>query len=309
MKKIRIGTRGSALALAQSGQVFESLRKAFPRYRFEIVPIKTTGDNILDVSLAKIGDKGLFTKEIERELLSGGIDIAVHSMKDMPTELPDGLKIGAATVRMDPRDALISKNGKKLTDLKAGDVIATGSLRRKAQLLAFNPGLDIVDMRGNVQSRVRKMNDDPGIQAIILACAGLARLNMMDIATEIIPEEIILPAISQAALAIEIRANDPTSEMLAEVLNHPETMAAVSCERAFLSELGGGCQVPIAGLARVSAGMISLSGMVASLDGNKVHRGKMTDRIENYDALGKSLAQRLMSEGADKILESLFSQK
>jgi len=308
MKLIRIGTRGSRLALAQSGQVLDALQNAFPERRFELVTIKTTGDNILDVSLSKIGDKGLFTKEIEKELLAGAIDLAVHSMKDMPTQLPGGLKIGAATKRLNPRDALIAKKGKRLGDLKAGDTIATGSLRRKAQLLAFNPGLNIVDMRGNVQSRIKKMNDDPVIDATILACAGLERLNMMDIITEIIPENVITPAVSQASLAIEIRENDPSAKELAASLNHPESMVAVSCERAFLSELGGGCQVPIAGLAQVSGGTVILTGMVASVDGREIYRGSMSGSIENFASIGKGLAQKLMAEGADKILTTLFNR-
>ena len=307
-KKFLIGTRGSRLALAQSGQVLAALQKAFPERCFELVQIKTTGDNILDVSLSKIGDKGLFTKEIEKELLAYAIDLAVHSMKDMPVKLPDGLKIGAATERLNPRDALIAKKGKKLGDLKAGDTIATGSLRRKAQLLAFNPGLNIVDIRGNVQSRIKKMNDDPAIDATILACAGLERLNMMDIITEIIPEDVITPAVSQASLAIEIRENDPAAEELAASLNHPDSMTAVSCERAFLSELGGGCQVPIAGLAKVGGGMITLTGMVASVDGREIYRGSMSGSVENFASIGKGLAKKLMAEGADKILKTLFNR-
>jgi hydroxymethylbilane synthase len=308
MKEIRIGTRGSRLALVQSGQVLAALQKSFPEHRFELVPIKTTGDNILDVSLSKIGDKGLFTKEIEKELLAGSIDMAVHSMKDMPTQLPEGLRIGAATERLNPRDALISKKGKRLVNFKEGDTIATGSLRRKAQLLAFNPGLNIVDMRGNVQSRIKKMNDDPAIDATILACAGIERLNMMDIITEIIPEQVITPAVSQGSLAVEVRAGDPEAEALADFLNHPDSMIAISCERAFLAELGGGCQVPIAGLARVSGGTLTLTGMVASVDGTKIYRSSISGSVENFSAVGKDLAQRLLDEGADKILKSLFNR-
>jgi hydroxymethylbilane synthase len=308
MKKIRIGTRGSRLALAQSRQVLAGLQKSFPEREFELVPIKTTGDNILDVSLSKIGDKGLFTKEIEKELLAGAIDMAVHSMKDMPTQLPEGLRLGAATERLNPRDALISKKGKRLGDFQIGDTIATGSLRRKAQLLAFNPGLKIVDMRGNVQSRIKKMNDDPAVDATILACAGIERLNMTDIITEIIPENVITPAVSQGSLAIEIRENDPEAETLAGSLNHAESMAAILCERAFLAELGGGCQVPIAGLARVSGITLTLTGMIASVDGKNIYRGSMSGRIENFSAIGKCLALRLLDEGADKILKSLFNR-
>src|SRR5208337_2355368 len=169
-------------------------------------------------------------------------------------------------------------------------------------------GLNIVDMRGNVQSRIKKMNDDPAIDATILACAGIERLNMMDIITEIISEEVITPAVSQASLAIEIRESDPEAQALADYLNHPASMAAVSCERAFLAKLGGGCQVPIAGLARVSAGTLTLTGMVASVDGMKIYRGSMSGSVENFSIIGTGLARRLLDEGADKILKSLFNR-
>ena len=195
MKRILIGTRGSKLALVQSRGVMEHLSRLHPGHTFELVPIKTTGDKILDAPLSKIGDKGLFTKEIEKELLQGNIQLAVHSMKDMPTSLPHGLVIGAVTKRLDPRDVLVSREGASRRGLNEAATIATGSLRRRSQLLAFRPALTIIEIRGNVQSRLKKMLDNPDIDGIILAYAGLARLGMQDIVSEIIPEDIIIPAV------------------------------------------------------------------------------------------------------------------
>lgn len=308
MKKIRIGTRGSKLALVQSEQVRDILQKHFPDYNFELVVIKTTGDKILDAPLSKIGDKGLFTKEIEKELLDGAIDLAVHSMKDMPTALPPDLTIGAVTTRLNPMDLFISGSGKMLRDLKPGDTIATGSLRRKAQLLAFMPGLNILDMRGNVQSRIKKMRDDPEINGIILASAGIVRLGLQDIISEIVPEDIILPAVGQASLAVEIRENDRAIETIVTHLDDRDSRTAITCERTFLSELGGGCQVPIAGLARVSGNTITLSGMVADLDGRKVFRGTASGPVSDYNQVGRSLARELLDTGAKNILEQIYGR-
>jgi hydroxymethylbilane synthase len=309
MKKIRIGTRGSKLALAQSEQVRERLQRRYPGFRIELVPIKTTGDKILDAPLSKIGDKGLFTKEIDKELLAGTIDCAVHSMKDVPTELPRGLTIGAVTERLNPCDAFVSKHGKKLQDLRPGDTVATGSLRRKSQLLAYKPGLAIVDMRGNVLSRLKKMRDDPVIAGVILACAGIERLGMTDIAAETILETIIIPAVGQASLAVEIRENDLETAAFVAPLDHYESKIAVSCERAFLAELGGGCQVPIAGLARVSGNTMHFAAMIASLDGKQVIRGTLSDSAENYTALGRNLARKLLDEGGQKILDVIYAAR
>jgi len=306
MKKIRIGTRGSRLALAQARQVQEALQSAYPDHEIELVAIKTTGDKIMDAPLPKIGDKGLFTKEIEKELIAGTIDLAVHSLKDMPTELPAGLMIGAVTRRLDPRDVFISKQGKSLGSLRHGDTVATGSLRRKAQLMAFNPGLTVIDIRGNVETRLTKMKSDPRIQGIILAGAGIERLGMTEAVTEIVPEEIIIPAVGQAALAVEIREHDPLTQELVAVLDHWESRIAVSCERVFLSKLGGGCQVPIAGLARLSDDKLTLTGLVASLDGGEIYRGSLSDGITNFSELGKNLAQKLLDAGAGKILDKIY---
>lgn len=309
MKKIRIGTRGSMLALIQSEQVRDLLRERHPEMEFDIVTIKTTGDKILDAPLSKIGDKGLFTKEIEKELLDGGVDLAVHSMKDMPTRLPEGLKIGAVTKRLDPGDVFISRNGKTMRDLHPGDTIATGSLRRRAQVLSIIPGLNIVDMRGNVQSRLKKMRDNPDIEGIILARAGLERLGTLDIVTEPIPEDLIIPAVGQASLAIEIREDDSAVRQIIAPLNDRDSQIAVSCERIFLSELGGGCQVPIAGLARVSADTVALTGMVASLDGKAIFRSSATGPVHEMDAMSSGLARRLLNDGAREILEEIYGRK
>ncbi len=294
--------------MVQSEQVRDMLLRDNPGITFELVTIKTTGDKILDAPLSKIGDKGLFTKEIEKELLEGSVDLAVHSMKDMPTALPEGLKIGAVTKRIDPRDVFISRNGKKLGECANSETIATSSLRRKAQLLSYKPGLNIIDIRGNVQSRLKKMNDNPEISGIILAYAGIARLDMLDLITEIIPEDIILSAVGQAALAIEIRQNDRMIEDIIGKLNDPETERSITCERIFLSELGGGCQVPIAGMAKISGGNLVLRGMVAGLDGREVYSGAMDGTPDTYEKIGKSLARKLLDEGAKKILEQIYGR-
>ncbi len=306
MKKIRIGTRASRLALAQTGQVREALQAAFPGLRLELVPIKTTGDKIPDAPLSRIGGKGLFTKEIERELAAGRVDMAVHSMKDMPTELPAGLKIGAVTRRLDPLDVFISRQGKSLAGLKQGGAIATGSMRRKAQLLAYNPGLEVLDIRGNVETRLRKMRANTHIDGVILARAGLERLGISDAAAETVPAHIIMPAVGQAALAVEIRDGDPFMQEIVSPLDHPESNIAVSCERAFLYELGGGCQVPIAALAGITKGALRLEGLVASLDGGTVFRGVVSGAPENFNTMGKSLARKLLDDGAGDILKAVY---
>jgi len=308
MTTIRIGTRGSRLAMVQSGQVRDVLIRSHPGLDFELVPIKTTGDKILDAPLSKIGDKGLFTKEIEKELLDGTIDLAVHSMKDMPTSLPEGLVIGAVTKRLDPRDVFISRDGRKLGDLAESDTIATGSLRRRSQLLAWKPGLAIVDIRGNVQSRLKKMEENPAISGIILAYAGLARLDMLDLVTEIIPENIIISAVGQAALAIEIRRDDRRAREIISPLNDPDSQTAIACERAFLARLGGGCQVPVAAMASVSGGRLALRGMVAGLDGREVFQGTSEGTASDFEAIGGELALSLLNKGAKKILEEIYGR-
>jgi len=308
MRKITIGTRGSRLALAQTESVADSLRALYPDSEFEIIIIKTKGDKILDAPLSRIGDKGLFTREIEEEMLKGKIDMAVHSMKDMPTELPLGLRIGATTIRINPSDVLISKNGIKISDLSSVNTIATSSLRRRAQLQAVSPGIGITDIRGNINTRIRKMQENPGIDGIILAHAGLARLDMTEMITEILDTDIFIPAVGQASLAVETRDDDPFIDSVLAPLHHAETGIEVSCEREFLSSLEGGCQVPIAGYARIQDTRITLTGMVASLDGRTVFRDSISMAVGDHAGMGRELAGRLLGMGADRVLDEIYGR-
>jgi hydroxymethylbilane synthase len=308
MKKLRIGSRGSRLALVQSNSVKERLIEMNPGLYVEIVVIKTAGDKILDTPLAKIGDKGLFTKEIENELLAGNVDIAVHSMKDMPAEVPNGLTIAAVTQREDPSDAIVSKKGLGFNDLTKNTVLATGSLRRKAQLMAIYPGIRLVDIRGNVESRIKKMNDNPEIDACILAYAGLKRLSMTDKITSIIATDILIPAAGQGALAIETRIDDNAVLDLAGMLNHALTEKAVLCERAFLARLEGGCQVPIAAYAKVIDDTLFLNALISNIDGTSFIRDSISGASDDFHALGTMLAEKMLKSGGDKILEHVFGK-
>lgn len=303
-KVITIGSRGSALALEQTRQIAVRLKKLFPELSFRVEKIQTTGDNILDVALAKIGDKGLFTKEIEQALLDGRIDIAVHSMKDVPTELPEGLVLGAIPEREDPGDVLISRHGRKLEEFDAGARIGTSSLRRTAQLKAFRPDLEIIPVRGNVQTRLRKLEEGK-YDAIVLAWAGVSRLGLTERVTQRLPYAVCLPAVGQGALGVEVRADD--SEMLAllKQIDHGETRAAVTAERTLLKQLEGGCQVPVGALAQAWDGDLLLEGMVASLDGKKVVRALDVAPLDEPVALGERLADKLRSMGARKILKEM----
>lgn len=306
MKTVRIGTRGSALALAQSGWVKSLLEKAHPHRPIELVVIKTTGDRILDSPLSKIGDKGLFTREIEEQLLRGEIHLAVHSMKDLPTKLPEGLAIGATTKREDPCDVFISKGGLRLADLKGGDAVATSSLRRRSQLLAMVPGLTIMDIRGNLGTRIDKMHANPVLKGLVLAHAGLIRLGMTDGITEVIPRDVIIPAVGQASLAVEVRSGDgDILEMVSSVNDHGAA-CEIQCERSFMHALGGGCQVPVAGSATVTGERITLTGMVASLDGKTCYRETRTAGLEERELLGRELAETLLDRGARGILDDIY---
>lgn len=305
---IRIGTRGSQLALYQAKKVKATLEKLFPELQVELKIIKTKGDKILDVALSKIGDKGLFTKEIENELLDGSVDLAVHSLKDLPTTLPEGLKLGAVLERGEFRDALVSKNGKKLSELGAGDVIATSSLRRQAGLMKMNNQIVIKDIRGNVNSRLQKM-EDGYCDAMIMAAAGLQRLELEHYITEIIDPEIIVPAVSQGAIAIEIRMNDPEVELLMQKINHPETWNAVTAERAFLAHLQGGCQVPLGCFSKVENNTLTLKGFVASVDGTRFINEIISGEISEGAALGVQMAEKMLEKGALEILSQIKSTK
>ena len=332
-----IGTRGSKLALWQAEHVAGRLREAFPAWTMRLETIKTTGDKILDVPLAQVGGKALFVKEIEEALLAGRVDLAVHSMKDVPTELPAGLVLAAVSEREDPLDVLISRTGTKLFDLPEGARVGTSSLRRQAQLLHYRPDLTVVGLQGNLNTRIRKLQDE-GLDAIVVAAAGVKRLGLAHLVTEFLRPEILLPAIGQGALGIEIR--DPriegggagergsggggtsrapsqvpgaasrhqgTAEMVA-VLDHPETHGAVLAERAMLARLEGGCQVPIAAHATVAGEGIRLRGLVASLDGKRVIRGEMRGATGNPEAVGTSLAEDLLLRGAAEILHEIYAR-
>lgn len=297
-QKIRIGTRGSPLALAQAYETRDRLRAAhgLAEEDLEIVVISTKGDQILDRPLAEIGGKGLFTMELEEQMLDGRIDIAVHSMKDMPTELPEGLFIPCTLPREDPRDALLTAAGVPFAELPQGSVIGSSSLRRAAQLLSRRPDLKIIDFRGNVQTRMRKLKDGVA-DATLLAIAGLNRLNMSDAATEVLEPEVLLPAVAQGAIGIECRRGDDRILGLLDAIGCPTTLARVACERSLLAALEGSCRTPIAGLALIEAdGSMWLRGLVASLDGKKIWRTERRGAVADAVAMGKDAGDQLHAE-------------
>ena len=334
-RTLTIGTRGSPLALWQANHVAERLRAAFPGLTVRLEAIKTTGDKILDAPLATVGGKALFVKEIEEALLDHRVDLAVHSMKDVPTELPRGLTIGAVTEREDPHDVLISRTGARLDDLPSGARVGTSSLRRQAQLLHHRSDLHIIPLRGNLDTRIRKLGTE-GLDAIVVAAAGVKRLGLMDRTTEFLPPEISLPAIGQGALGIEIRqpsteaarftraeaqprsqkppgsarggAESPEPSMLRimSALDHPDTHVAVLAERAFLRRLGGGCQVPFAAHARIMDNRIILRGLVATPDGKHLVTGERQGVRTEGELMGTALAEDLLSRGAAEILRALL---
>lgn len=300
-KLIKIGTRGSALALWQTEWVRGRILAGNRDLDIEIVKIKTKGDKILDVPLAAVGGKGLFVKEIEEALLDGGIDLAVHSMKDMPAEIPAGLCIGAVPERETPWDALISKDRLALKDLPKGACIGTSSLRRSAQLLHTRSDITIRSLRGNLNTRLRKLETED-LDAIILAAAGVKRLGWENRITEYLTEEIMLPAICQGALGIETREEDSFVSKVVGGLNHPESATVAFGERAFLKRLQGGCQVPIAAFGRISNGEFRLTGLVAEVDGSRIIRESITGPSTESETLGVALADRLLAAGAGDIL-------
>jgi hydroxymethylbilane synthase len=303
--RLVIGTRGSELALWQAEHVKAVLEKRFRSLTVELKIIKTTGDKILDQALSKIGDKGLFTKEIERALLDGTCDIAVHSLKDLPTATPDGLVIAAITKREDVRDVLISKRWRSIDELPEGAVIATGSLRRRSQLRHLRPDLEIVEIRGNLNSRMKK-HDAAKWDGMMLACAGVKRLGWSDRIAQIIPADLILPAVGQGALGIEIRANDPATARYVRVLDHAETHAAALAERALLRMLEGGCQIPIGAWARVEEGRMVLDAMVGSIDGSlRLDARGTSSTLAGAEALGRRVARKLLANGAKEILDDI----
>lgn len=301
MRKIIVGSRKSNLAMTQTKWVIERLKSLGLDYEFEIKEIVTKGDKILDVTLSKVGGKGLFVKEIEQAMYDKEIDIAVHSMKDMPAVIAEGLTIGAVPERVDPRDAFISNSGKKLMDLPAGSVVGTSSLRRSAQVLAQRSDLEIKWIRGNIETRLRKCREE-GYDAIILAAAGLERVGWdKSIVSEYLEPELCLPAVGQGALGIECREDDKEVLELLGKINDATTELTVAAERSFLHTVEGGCQVPIGGYATMEDGRISLTALVASPDGKQVF--KETVKGEDPVALGKQAANKMLDEGAREVLQ------
>ncbi|MBU0991782.1 MAG: hydroxymethylbilane synthase [Proteobacteria bacterium] len=302
--RIIIGTRGSQLALFQANWVKTELIRIHPSLSVEIEIIKTKGDKILDVPLAKVGGKGLFVKEIEDALLKGTIDIAVHSMKDMPGDLPQGLCIGAVPVRETPNDVLISVDNKCLFDIHHGAKVGTSSLRRSSQLLGKRPDIEILPLRGNIDTRIKKLQAGE-MDGIILAAAGVKRLNLDHHISELIDTETMLPAVGQGALCIEARENDKAVLKMIHLLDDRNTRVAVSGERAFLHRLEGGCQVPIAAYGKLENESFILSGLVADLDGSTVLKDTIKGKKDNFERLGIELAEQLLDKGAGNILEKL----
>ena len=298
---IKIGTRGSRLALWQAEFVKSSLAQGSPEIEFEIVVIKTTGDLNLDTALSKVGDKGLFTREIENALLTGEIDLAVHSLKDLPTVQPEGLIIAAVSERERPNDVLISKAAGSIAALPNGARVATGSLRRQSQLLAQRPDVEVAEMRGNIPTRIEKFLASD-LDAMILAYAGMHRLGLDEHIRQIIPTSEIIPAVGQGAIAVETRRDDVTA--LVAAFNDAETEVCVLAERAFLRSLEGGCQVPIGANAVCSDGGIRLGGFIGSLDGSRVILESIAGKCEDAESLGLELADRCLSLGANDILNA-----
>lgn len=303
-RRITIGTRGSQLALWQANWTRQAVMGRFPGTTVELLIIKTQGDRILDVPLAKVGGKGLFVKEIEDAMLAGRIDMAVHSMKDMPAKLPAGLCIGAVPERETPWDALISREGLPLDRLPEGARVGTSSLRRGAQLKCLRPDIEIVSLRGNLDTRLRKLETE-NLDAVILAAAGLNRMGLSHRITQVLTDSVMLPAVGQGALCIEVRESDPATAPVVAALDHPETRTVVLGERAFLNRLEGGCQVPIAAHGKLSGDTLTLQGLVSSLDGATVIRESLSGPARDAEGIGVALAERLIAGGAGPILESL----
>ncbi len=309
-RTIRIGSRKSQLALVQTHWVKAELQKAFPEVNFEVHTMSTQGDKILDVALAKIGDKGLFTKELELGMINQEIDFAVHSLKDLPTNLPDGLALAAITERENPADALVlheKHKGKQIDTLPEGAVIGTSSLRRLAQLRHQFPHFTFKDVRGNLNTRMAKL-DAGEYDALILAVAGLERLGMGDRVHQVLPKEVSLHAVGQGALGIECRADDTELIELLKAIEHVPTRDRCLAERAFLRDLEGGCQVPIGVNTEINGDTLTLTGIVASIDGQKLVKDTVSGAAKNAEQLGNQLAQLLRQQGAQEILEEIFTE-
>ncbi|NEQ75447.1 MAG: hydroxymethylbilane synthase [Okeania sp. SIO2C9] len=309
-RTVRIGSRKSQLALVQTYWVQEQLQKNFPNITFEVHTMSTQGDKILDVALAKIGDKGLFTKELELGMLQNETDLAVHSLKDLPTNLPEGLVLGCVTERENPADALVVHEkfkDKQLEALPEGAVIGTSSLRRLAQLRHHYPHFEFKDVRGNLNTRLAKL-DAGEYDALILAFAGLHRLGMGDRIHQVIPPEVSLHAVGQGALGIECRAGDNDILDILKSLEHTSTAQRCYAERAFLRELEGGCQVPIGVNTKIEGEQLTLTGIVASLDGQKLVKDVVTGGVNDAEQIGTELAQKLRKQGAQEILDEILAE-
>lgn len=307
--KLILGTRGSELALWQANFVKQELEKNNKNLLVEIIIIKTKGDKILDVALSKIGDKGLFTKELEHKLLNGEIDLAVHSLKDLQTDIPKGLKLACVTKRHAPEDVLIArKKGMTIDKIPEGGTVATGSLRRRAQLKHIRPDLNIVELRGNVPTRINKFKKS-NWDAIILARAGVERLKLKKNISSIIDKEIILPAVGQGALGIEIKSTNKFAEKVLRSIYHENTFAAATAERAFLKKLEGGCQVPIGAFAEVKSNGLYLNGLVATIEGDITMKKTLRGSKKNAEKLGKQLANDMIKAGAKKILKDIYDKR
>ena len=304
---LKLGTRGSPLALCQAGLVSEGLSRQWPGLKVVIVPIQTSGDKFLGAVLSQAGGKGLFVKELEEALLDSRIDLAVHSLKDLPAELAPGLREGAVMCRENPLDALIARNGLRFTELPHGARIGTSSLRRQVQLLHRRQDLQIVPLRGNVGTRLKKL-ETLDIEAVVLAAAGLIRLGLQDRITECLQPDLCLPAIGQGALAIEIREDDQRVAELIETLNHRETRQVTMAERAFLRRLGGSCVTPIAAFGHIEGETLGLTGMVASLDGKRMVRQAIQGETSAPEQAGQALAEALLAAGAEEILREIDPQ-
>ena len=298
---LRMGTRGSALAVAQTELVRDRLVAAHPGLQVEIVRITTAGDKDLDRPLSQMGGKGVFTKELDDALLENRIDCAVHSLKDVPTELPEGLVLGAIGHRATPFDVLVTNDGMILDELPEGAKVGTSSLRRKAQLLLYRDDLDVTDVRGNVETRLRKM-DEGKLDALVLAAAGLERLGLQDRVSEILTQDVMMPAAGQGILAVAIRIGDAKTQRFIDVFEDPNARAAGLCERGFLAALGGGCQAPAGALAETIGSAIVISGIIVSPDGIDVYKGDHQGRITHAAAIGKRLAIDLLDQGGEKVV-------
>ena len=304
LSELRIATRSSPLALWQAEEVARQLKPIYPDLKVSLVKLKTRGDKLLDAPLAKVGGKGLFVKELEVGILEGKADIAVHSMKDVPVEFPDGLELALIMEREDPRDAFVSNQYDSLATMPAGTLVGTSSLRRQTQIRERYPHLRIDWLRGNVNTRLRKL-DDGEYDAIILACAGLIRLGFEQRITRSLEPEECLPAIGQGAVGIEVRSDDIAVKELLAPLGHTETASRIAAERALNEALNGGCQVPIAGYAVLNNDEIYLRGLVGEPDGSRILRAEASGKVEDAVSIGRALAEDLLSQGADQILSQL----